>query len=111
MQGKASYEALELNDIDPYASDWLAPLDGDDVDVHEDPLLTNEQLAEFEMEANDWNVEVVACEKEEHERSQAPLEAPIAGHMEAPIEDVSTTSAAPTQQQQSLLSLTHRSNL
>jgi hypothetical protein len=96
--GQASYEALDLDDIDPYAADWVAPPDGDDVDVHEDPLLNDEELAEFEMEADDWDAEVAAREEERE-------------HSQAPIEDVPTTSATPAQQQRSLLSFTRRRNL
>ena len=112
VKGQASYEALDLDDIDPYSANWIAPPDGEDADVGE-PLLTDEQLAEFEREADEWDADV-APHEEEHELghpSEASIEreAPI----RAPIEDVTTatTSTPPTQQQQSPLSFTHRHNL
>ena len=107
VEGKASYEALDLDDIDPYSADWIAPPDGEDVDADVgDPLLTDEQLAEFDMEADDWDADVAAHEEEGH-----PSEAYVV--LEAPIEDVATTttSTPPTQQPRSLLSFTRRRNI
>ena len=112
VKGQASYEALDLNDIDPYSADWIAPPDGEDADVGE-PLLTDEQLAEFEREADEWDADVAARE-EEHALGH-PSEASIQreGPIRAPVEDVAmaTTSTPPTQQQGSLLSFTRRRNL
>ena len=114
VEGQASYEALDLDDIDPYSADWIAPLDGEDANAHaDDPLLIDEQLIKFEMKGDDQNAKVAAHE-EEHD-----LGHPLKAHVEpkAPIpafvEDVATatTSAPHTQQQQSLLSFTCRRNL
>lgn len=112
VKGQASYEALDLDDIDPYSTDWIAPADGEDVDVGE-PFLTNDQLAEFEKEADEWDADVAARE-EEHELghpSKASIEREVP--IRAPVEDVATatTSTPPTQQQRSLLSSIHRHNL
>lgn len=113
MKGQASYEALDLDDIDPYSANWIASPDGEDAnaDVVE-PLLANEQLVEFEREADDWDADVAA--REEHELGH-PLEVSVEceAPIRAPVEDVATatTSTKPTQQQQSLLSFTRRCNL
>ena len=54
VEGQASNEALDLDDIDPYSADWIASPDSEDVDADVgDSLLTDEQLAEFDMEADD----------------------------------------------------------
>ena len=93
-----------MDDIDSYSTDWIAPPDGEDVDAGVgDPLLTDEQLAEFDMEADDWGADVAAREEEGH-----PSEAYVVP--EAPVEDVATTttSTPPTQQPRSLLSFTRR---
>lgn len=109
VQGQDSHEALDLDDIDPYSADWVAATDVDD-DV--DPFLTDEQLSELERVGEEWDAKVVACE-EEHEVGhavEAPIEAPIT-MVKAFIEDVATTSAPPTQRQQSVLSFSCRRNL
>ena len=114
VKGQASYEALDLDDIDPYSADWIAPPDGEgaDADVGE-PLLTDEQLAEFEMEADDWDADVAAREVDPElghpSEAFVEREAPT----RAPVEDVATatTSTPLTQQQRSFLSFTRRRNL
>ena len=114
MKGQTSYAALNLDDIDPYSADWIAPPDGEG--ANEDvgkPLLADEQLAEFEMEADDWDADVAAREVEPElgHPSEAFVEREAPSR--APIEDVATTitSTPLTQQQRSFLSFTRRCNL
>lgn len=91
VEGEASYEALDLDDIDPYSVDWIAPPDGEDADADVgDPLLTDEQLAEFDMEADDWDADV-AIREEEHELGH-PSEGSV--KPEAPIQDVATATTS-----------------
>ena len=78
-----------------------------------EPLLTDEQLAKFEREANDWDANVAACEVELElgHPSEAFVErdAPTT----TPVEDVATTTTSKplTQRQRSFLSFTRRRNL
>ena len=100
VKGQASYATLDLDDIDPYLADWISPSDGEDADVGE-PLLTDEQLPEFEREADESDAEVAAREEEQEvgHPSEASMEheAPT----KAPVEDVATaTTSTPLTQQQ-----------
>ena len=95
VKGQASYATLDLHDIDPYLANWIAPPDGEGVDEDVgEPLLKDEQLAEFEMEADDWDADVVERE-EEHELGH-PSEAFVEreGPIRAPVEDVATTTTS-----------------
>ncbi|GLJ14983.1 hypothetical protein SUGI_0244610 [Cryptomeria japonica] len=99
--GQDSHEALDLDDIDPYAAEWVAS--PDDVDNDLDPFLTNEQLSELERAGEEWDAEVAA--REEEQEVDHAEEAPVS------VEDVATTSAPPTQWPQSILSFSRRRNL
>ncbi|GLJ18817.1 hypothetical protein SUGI_0336250 [Cryptomeria japonica] len=99
--GQDSHEALDLDDIDPYAAEWVAS--PDDVDNDLDPFLTNEQLSELERAGEEWDAEVAA--REEEQEVDHAAEAPVR------VEDVATTSAPPIQRPQSVLSFSRRRNL
>ncbi|GLJ46567.1 hypothetical protein SUGI_0981350 [Cryptomeria japonica] len=99
--GQDSHESLDLDDIDPYAAEWVAS--PDDVDNDLDPFLTNEQLSELERAGEEWDAEVAA--REEEQEVDHAAEAPVS------VKDVATTSAPPTQRPQSVLSFSRRRNL
>ncbi|GLJ14418.1 hypothetical protein SUGI_0232980 [Cryptomeria japonica] len=111
VQGNNSYDALDIDEIDPYTTDWIVEPDGAIGDVDVDPFITDNHLAEPEREATEWAAKVAGREEAGDEFGD-PEEADS-----SPVEDIATVAAAtpststPTQRQRSFLSFSCRRNL
>ncbi|XP_059073523.1 uncharacterized protein LOC131874255 [Cryptomeria japonica] len=113
VQGNNSYDALDIDEIDPYTADWIAEPDGATGDIDLDAFITNAQLDEMERKAAKWAAEVAERE-EAGDEFVDPEEADS-----SPVEDIAAAAAAaatpftstPTQWQQSFLSFSRKRNL
>ncbi|XP_059076459.1 uncharacterized protein LOC131043284 [Cryptomeria japonica] len=113
VQGNNSYDALDIDEIDPYTADWIAKPDVATGDIDVDAFITDAQLDEMEREAAEWAAKVAERE-EAGDEFVDPEEADS-----SPVEDIAAATAAaatpstsaPTQRQQSFLSFSRKRNL
>ncbi|XP_059073706.1 uncharacterized protein LOC131874380 [Cryptomeria japonica] len=113
VQGNNSYDALDIDEIDPYTADWIAETDGATGDIDVDTFITDAQLDEMEREAAEWAAEVAEREEAGDEFAD-PEEADsslVEDIVAAAAVAATPSTSAPTQRQQSFLSFSRRRNL